>query len=410
MPRLPLNQVPAYRRHRPSGQAVVSLDGRDFYLGPHGTQVSKDEYDRLTGIWKANGRRMPVGGEAAPNLTVTEVMAPYWQHARAYYLKNGVPTSEVGNIRLALRPVKRLFGDIAAIDFGPVALKVVRTTLVEAGVTRKSINRHIDRVKRMFKWAVENELIPASVSQGLATVSGLRRGRTDAEESAPVRPVSDELVNAVRPHVCRQVWAMVELQRLTGMRSGEVSIMRPRDIDMTGSVWLYRPESHKTEHRGHERIVQLGPRAQRIVGEFLPGRATDAYLFSPAEADAERKADMRERRRTKVQPSQLSRRKPNPKRKPRERYDRDSYRRAINRALDLAFPPPANIEGEALKEWRKDHCWHPHQLRHTFATRVRKDYGIESARILCGHRSIAVTATYAEIDRTKVQGIMSKIG
>ena len=104
MPRLPPNQVPGYRRHRRSGQAVVSLDGGDYYLGPHGTQVSKDEYDRLTGIWKANGRRMPVNDDATANLTVIEVMAPYWQHARAYCLKNGEPTSEVGNIRLALRP------------------------------------------------------------------------------------------------------------------------------------------------------------------------------------------------------------------------------------------------------------------------------------------------------------------
>ena len=139
-------------------------------------------------------------------------------------------------------------------------------------------------------------------------------------------------------------------------------------------------------------------------------RATDAYLFSPAEAETERRAKMRRRRKSVLQPSQRDRRKRNPMRTPHERYNTASYRRAINRACDLAFPPPANIEGEALKEWRKDHCWHPHQLRHTFATRVRKDYGIESARILCGHRSLAVTATYAEIDRTKVQGIMSKIG
>ena len=137
-----------------------------------------------------------------------------------------------------------------------------------------------------------------------------------------MRPVGDELVNAVRPHVPRQVWAMVELQRLTGARSGEVVIMRPCDIEMTGSLRLYRPECHKTEHFGHQRIVEIGPRARRIVGEFLPGRTTDAYLFSPLEADLERRANLRQRRISKVPPSQLNRRKRAPARKPKKNTTR----------------------------------------------------------------------------------------
>ena len=32
---------PKYRKHRASGQAVVTLNGRDIYLGPHGTKASK---------------------------------------------------------------------------------------------------------------------------------------------------------------------------------------------------------------------------------------------------------------------------------------------------------------------------------------------------------------------------------
>ena len=67
-------------------------------------------------------------------------------------------------------------------------------------------------------------MIPPSVHHGLKAVSGLRRGRADVRESEPVRPVPDAFVDAIRPHVSRQVWAMVELQRLSGMRPGEVCI------------------------------------------------------------------------------------------------------------------------------------------------------------------------------------------
>ena len=62
---------------------------------------------------------------------------------------------------------------------------------------------------------------------------------------------------------------MIGLQRVTGMRSGEVTIMRGCDLDMGNRLRLYRPSSHKTEHHGHDRVVELGPRARKIVRPFL---------------------------------------------------------------------------------------------------------------------------------------------
>jgi hypothetical protein len=52
-------RTPSYRRHKPSGQAVVTLDGRDIYLGGYGTRESRTEFDRLLAEWLANGRRIP---------------------------------------------------------------------------------------------------------------------------------------------------------------------------------------------------------------------------------------------------------------------------------------------------------------------------------------------------------------
>ena len=39
--------LPKYRKHKASGQAVVTLDGMDFYLGPYNSRASLREYDRL---------------------------------------------------------------------------------------------------------------------------------------------------------------------------------------------------------------------------------------------------------------------------------------------------------------------------------------------------------------------------
>ena len=59
MPRLSPDKLPKYRKHRSSGQAVVTIGGRDQYLGPFGTKASRAEYDRLVGEWQANGGRPP---------------------------------------------------------------------------------------------------------------------------------------------------------------------------------------------------------------------------------------------------------------------------------------------------------------------------------------------------------------
>jgi integrase len=157
-----------------------------------------------------------------------------------------------------------------AKDFGPLALKAVREQMIKLGWVRKYINACIHCVRRMFKWAVANELIPASVYHGLLAVEGLKKGRTEAPEGKPVGPVvADEHVEATQPFLTRPVQAMVQVQRHSGMRPGEVVIMRPRDIDRSGKVWKYRPESHKTEHHGLERIISLGPRAQAALLPFL---------------------------------------------------------------------------------------------------------------------------------------------
>ena len=49
-------RIPSYRRHKPSGRAVVTLNGRDRYLGPWNSATSKAEYERLIGEWLSNGR------------------------------------------------------------------------------------------------------------------------------------------------------------------------------------------------------------------------------------------------------------------------------------------------------------------------------------------------------------------
>lgn len=429
-----LRRPPSYRLHKPTGQAVVTLNGKDFYLGKHGTPTSRECYDRKVAEWLANNRQVLPHATEHRRLTIIELIAAFWVYAESYYRNgDGTPTGELDNFRDALRPLKRLYGTLPAADFGPKALETVRADMVRADLSRSVINRQIGRIKYAFKWAVAQELVSAPVYQALCAVSGLKRGRTDARESDPVRPVPDAQVEAVRAHVSRQVWALVQLQLLTGARAGELLAMRAIDLDTSGDVWTYNLGQHKTAHHGHARTIHLGARAQAVLGPFMAGRAVDAYLFSPAEAEAERRAEQRRQRKTPVQPSQRLRGEHaqwrTGERAPAQRYTTASYRRAIARACETAFVLPDELreprtvaaraaDTPALKaqrraargKWRAAHVWHPHQLRHNAATAIRREFGIELARVILGHRTAAVTEIYAEVDHAKAQDVIRKIG
>ncbi len=410
MPKLS-NSLPKYRCHKASGQAIVTLAGKHHYLGPYGTKASRLEYDRLIAEWVANGRSASPDSRES-DMTVIEVAARYWKFAEKYYRKHGRPTGTLRFIRHALRPVKTLYGTRHASSFGPLALKAVQQALIDSGTgrpnmrtagtekekrrsSRRYVNDCIAVIKRMFRWAASEELVPVTVYQALATVPGLRKGRTEARETGPVLPVADAVVDATLVHLPPVVADMVRFQRLTGCRPGEVCSLRPCDVDRSAALWRYVPSSHKTEHFGRERTIVIGPKAQAVLRPYLLRDAT-SYCFSPAESEEKRRQEMHTRRRTPLRygnrPGTNCRAKP--KRKAKDRYVKDSYARAIQRATKKL-----GIES-----------WSPNRLRHTAATEIRRQFGLEAAQVTLGHARADVTQVYAERDLSLAERVAKEVG
>ncbi len=422
MPKL-TNSVPKYRHHKRSGQAVVTLRGRDVYLGPYNSKGSKLEYDRVIAEWLAAGRPTKPVQESC-EITVTELVLAYWKFAQSHYVKDGQPTGATAGIKVALRLLRQCYGPTPAVEFGPLALKAMQMKMIDLNQSRGYINSNIDRIRRMFKWAASEELIPASIPQALAMVPGLRKGRTAARDLPPVQPVPDSTVDATILHLPKTVADMVRFQRLTGCRPKEVCILRPIDVDTTAEIWRYQPESHKTEHHGRDRVIFIGPKAQAVLRPYLLRDKRD-YCFSPAESERKRSVQRREHRQTPMTPSQRKREsKRQAQRTINPRYNKDSYRRAIQRACELAFGMPKELrviskdqpeeKREQLKqlasEWRHENCWSPNQLRHSAATDIRKRFGLEGAQVTLGHASADVTQVYAERDLQKALEIMREVG
>ena len=443
-------KTPSYRCRTGYTQAIVTLTDsvtrkrRDYWLGPHGSPESREHYHLIIAEWEANGRRLPrlaPPAEAQPTADQLRVVVVLRDFRR--WAKQAYDDGEYRSFDVLLRLLRRQYGRLPAIEFGPKKLRALREQMIRGDETtdpprrpwsRKYINQQTQRVRRIFKWAVAHELVPASVHQALCTVEPLKRGRSAARENPRVGPVPDEVLGAVLPHLSKTMRALVDLQLLTGARAGELLQLRACDVetdDRTG-VWTCRPHEHKNAYREHERIIYFGPRAQRVLQPFLRGRLPTDHLFNPTETEAERRAALHARRKTPLSCGNRpgTNRQATPRRCPGDHYTTDSYRRAIEYACDKAFPLPEALarheketasawharikrtrKWDALKTWRRHHRFHPHQLRHSAATLLRREFGLEAAQLALGHASANITdAVYAERDREKVIEVMRKIG
>ena len=431
--------TPRYRRQtrKPHDRAFVELDGRRIYLGVWNSEESHQRYNQVLAEWLSNGRHLPVD---VHEITVVELCAHYWEHAKEYYRRpDGTPTSSVGKCRMVIRLLKELYGTVPAVKFGPLALKAVRQTMVDADWSRGVVNHMIGWIRRIFRWGVAQELIPVETSSALTTIDPLRRGRSKAREGVAVLPVADDRIEAIKPFVSGQVWAMIQLQRLSGPRPGEIVGLRGIDINTNGEVWRFSPAQHKTSYREHDRTLFFGPRAQAILKPFLLDRPLDRPLFSPIEAEARRRAAKHTQRKTSMSAGNTpgSNRSVKPLRQPNDHYTTSSYERAIIRACDQAFPPPSHLsrykvkgkrghrlESETeqrarlgqelwaeLQAWYKAHRWHPNQLRHGCGTYLRQEFGIDVAQTILGHRmGSAITEVYAESNVKKALDAIREVG
>jgi integrase len=424
--------IPRMRHHK-SGHAVVRLSGEDFWLGKFGTPESFSRYQQALSEWLARGcisrRRAAQPMQPAPRPTIStpdtidvaEIVERFLQYAEGEFRReDGSPTGEADTIRNALRPLVNRHAATLAKDFTPDALDDVREAMIrDEDWCRNTINAHTRRIKAMFLWA-KNKGLNASAYEAIRDVKNLKRGRTKARETEPKRPVPRPHIDQVLPFLSRHVAAMVQLQLLTGMRSSELCSLKAADLNMTGPTWRYEPARHKTAHLGPKRRIGLGARAQEILRPFLTGNPNEP-IFRPCDANRERN----EGRHVPHSP-RAGRWKPQHGGKA---YTRNTYRQAVVRACEKAFPPPAELargqdeteiawrarltpkQAQELRAWRKAHAWHPHRLRHNTATEVTERFGVEAASAALGHSSARVTEEiYVERGWKAVERVMGEVG
>ncbi len=375
MPR-PKSARPSYRYHV-SGQAIVTLSGRDFYLGRYNSPESNARYLELLKIYHENGLTIP---DHVPThqldceVTVGHILT-VWREGTEH-------RNDFTRFKTLCNIIELEYADVPASQFGPRALRELRETLLAGNKqTRQLVNEQIRTVCRIFKHAASLELTEFETYHRLTTLDPLKRGQTDALEQKPREPVPLADIAATVVELTPVLAAMVRIQLATGMRSGELCRMRRCDIDRSGDEWIYRPAKHKTAHHGVQKAVPIVGYARQVLTDFM-NRHPESYCFSPSESDEWHRAMRREGRST---PRKYDKRKFTYQQKKNSHYRTESYRQAVQRAAKRA----------GVKKWT------PAQIRHTTATEVREAIGLEAASALLGHTTIGMTEHYARRSEQK---------
>lgn len=358
--------IPRYRRHK-SGQAVVSIDGVDVYLGKFETPDSRAKYAELIAGYL--DRKPTLEGPTRLRLTIALAVDRFWfGHAAK------VEKRERHHYQRALQPLSCLFGAKPIADLGPVWFQAVRRAYVDLGWSRQHCNAQADRLKRFLRWLVSMELYDVRKLDAIREVPRLKPG--EAIDSPEVVPVPWPTVKATLKALPVPVRGIVLAMWWTGARPGEACRIAANEIDRSGkltipggdvlaipSVWSYRPTRHKGSSAGRPRIVLLGPKAQAVIGEWPAG-----FRFNPRTVATNPRAA--------------------------EHYSPHSLITAVKRACKKLGLPP----------------WHPHQLRHAAGTRFRAFGGKEIAATLLGHAGLTVTDRYALEDWKRAAECIRKCG
>jgi len=165
--------------------------------------------------------------------------------------------------------------------------------------------------------------------------------------------------------------------------------MRVGDIDTTrgNGLWYYVSGVYKTSAFVGKIVFPLGKPEQELIAQYLVGKESDAAVFSPRTAMAERSAERSANRKTKMSPSHIAKTKERAA-KPScyaKFYNRNSYRQAIEHAI-----AKGRKAGQEIPKWT------PYLLRNSAATAIESEIGLDEAQSQLGHKTADMTRRYSK--------------
>lgn len=389
-------KVPGLLQHKGKnlGYSINPNTRKTTYHGQWGLAATKQAYLRWCAELLTEDVTPSIVPEHEP--VVADLVNAMIKHSLSYYRDpvTGKPTSQLGVIKSALRELD-LYLETKIKDFKPSTLVAVRAAIVHRdimpqseGTPKKklcisSVNNAIVKIRQMFKLGVEWELVPVEIYQALAQVQHLNwRTAPTLRNPDKIAPVPVEYFPLIMPHLKPLYQALLKVHIETGMRVKELCSMRWSEITEVepGVLWCYSPAEHKNSHRGDTRTIYI---KQHFIDLM---RSVRKPLW-----DADAVWCQRGVGRHAGYSGMIS---------------ADCYGRAIEGAQKRYNEGRISIEAGARTDKKKFKYtsakrvpmahWTPLQIRHTYATQVRRTHGLEGAQAVLGHSTIDATQIYAE--------------
>lgn len=245
---------------------------------------------------------------------------------------------------------------------GSICLDTLRSyidKLQGAGLSNKTVARHITTLRCFFAFLVEEGSIPANPAElltapkaGSALPKFLNQSAVDSLSS----------VTPVRERTTLRDQAMVDLLYATGLRATELVKLRLADVDLSGGVICVIGKNNK------QRLVPMGRTAIASLQGYLAserpatlkGRTTP-YLFVTARGTA-----------------------------------------MTRQGLWKLMGERAKLAGLRTRV-------HPHLLRHTFATHLLEGGAdLRSVQTMLGHADIGTTQIYTHVMRSRLRRVVDE--
>ncbi|MHB8953333.1 MAG: tyrosine-type recombinase/integrase [Pirellulaceae bacterium] len=353
-------RIPTYRKKPGEDRNYAFVEWRGARIRLPGKYDSVESREAYKEFLRTRVFGTPEQQAAPVRISLAKMFDMYLEFAHEYYTprRRGWEYLNLSKT-LKLVGIDLGHGAMAAEDFAPSVLKRVQRELVALGHTRKYVNTEVSRIRRAFRWAVSEGIVPPSMAEGLRCVEPLRYGRSTAPERIPVASVPEEIFLETLPYLPSLIADMFSILWYTGVRSDSLCQARPEQFDFSDTPWIWTPR-HKTEYLGIAVQIPIGPQCQRILARHM---VEEGYIFRPEQIAIRKRSTYT------------------------DRFDSNRLLKILVRAIE-----DANAAGHEIPPW------HTHQIRHAHAERVDRMFGREAARTALAHASVNTTAIYAARD------------
>lgn len=335
---------------------------------------------------------------AMRNFTLNEWFALWFRDVKSKKLK-------APSIPVIRNAYKRTFGfyigEMYLKDIMPLDIQGVLNAMEANGASTNTMNTVLGRVRECFDFAIGNRLVKTNPCLAVVVPWVYKQSK---EEIALTQEEQDDFLEVMEGSWYKELFYFM---CLTGVRVGELGGLKWNDIDFTHKKIRINRSLSCNYVDGVKTEILVPPKTANSVREIPFMGEMEEILKSQREKQKQLKANLGDRWRSKGEFNNLV--FTTGMGSPCSRY---TVEKEIKKALKELRIREAYQAMEEKREPKEIREFHPHSLRHTFATRCfEHNMNPKVVQKLLGHSNINITLNiYTHVMESRMEEEISKFG